>query len=145
MVRDLSTRPQTAQLLCDLLAMTVANLLVLTQSYTLPYLILLKKQDVILKIAQARGNDTTVWSMCMDSVNMASIIALLLVQPSTDVEATIMSLLCHASSKFKEVDLAELASSEPILIAVELLKAAGEEKESTKARVSRLPHQDRGC
>ncbi|KAI9851275.1 MAG: serine/threonine-protein kinase M1 [Thelocarpon superellum] len=134
-VRDLQTRPQTVQLLCDLLEITVAQFLVLTQRDTLPYLVLTRKQDVIGKIAQARGRETTVWTMCVENENMAAILALLLVQPAADVEGMAMSLLGHASAKFHEVELVDLARSEPILIAVELLKAAGEEQGTQKAQV----------
>ncbi|KAI9844262.1 MAG: serine/threonine-protein kinase M1 [Sclerophora amabilis] len=126
-IKDLQTRPQTAQGLSDLLGFNVSDLLVLTQSHTLPYLILSKKKEVIKRIAQARNDGSTIWSMCYEKANMAAILALLLVQQSTDVEKTTMALLCNASEEFKEFDLVELARSDPTRLACELLKAAGEE------------------
>ena len=135
MVRDLQKRPQIAQLLCDLLVIPVADFLVLTQTYTLPYLVLSKKQDVLQRIAQARGNNSTVWSMCMDNENKAAILAHLLVQPSTDIESSTMSTLCQIAPQFKEIDLANLVKTEPIMIAFKLLNVAGDENEATKAQV----------
>ena len=114
--------------------MTVADFLVLTQTYTLPYLVLLKKKDIVQRIAYARGQGSTAWSTCMDSANISSILGLLLVQQSNDLEISTMSLLCEVSEEFRQVDLASLARIEPHLIAFELLKAAGDE-EGKSARV----------
>ena len=135
-VKDLQSRPQIAQLLTDLLGMDIPEFLALTQTYTLPYLVVLKKPEIIRKIAQARGKESSVWSTLMANSNMASILALLLVQQSNDVEDTTMALLRHACEEFKNVDLADVARSEPINIAFELLQAAGEEDDRRKARVS---------
>ena len=135
-VKDLQTRPQIAQLLTDLLGVTVPDFLKLTQSYTLPYLVLFRKAEVIDRIAQARGSDSTVRVTLMASANMSSILALLLTQQSVDIEATTMALLRHACPQFESVDVADLARSEPIATAFQLLQAAGEEDVGQMARVS---------
>ena len=67
---------------------------------------------------------------------MAAILAYLLIQPSTDIESMIISLLTEITSEFSNVDLAELAKSEPITIATELLKVAAEDDEAKRPRVS---------
>ncbi|KIN07972.1 hypothetical protein OIDMADRAFT_111112 [Oidiodendron maius Zn] len=56
-VKDLLGRPQISQLMSDLLEMSVPDFLVLTQSYTLPWLVMHKKTDVIKRISQARKDD----------------------------------------------------------------------------------------
>ena len=134
-VKELPNRPQLAQQLSDLLGITVSEFLVWTQTNTLPYLILMRKHDVLRRIAQAHGNDASVWSICVEPVNMAAILAFLLVQPSIDPERTITTLLEEASADFKERDLADLVRMEPILTAFELLKAAGEDDEARRPKV----------
>lgn len=134
-VKELQNRPQIAQQLSDLLGITVPEFLVLTKTSTLPYLILMKRQDVLRRIAQAHGSSVSVRSICIEHLNMAVILAFLLVQPSTDPETTIMVLLGEVSSEFKNIDLADLVRAEPILIAFELLKAAAEDDETRRPKV----------
>lgn len=66
---------------------------------------------------------------------MAAILAYLLIQPSTDIESMIIALLTEVTPEFSIVDLAELARTEPITIATELLKAAAEDDEAKKPKV----------
>lgn len=134
-VKELQTRPQIAQQLSDLLAITVSEFLIWTTTNTLPYLILMRRHDVLRRIAQAHGTDASVWSICVQPVNMAAILAFLLIQPSTDPEKMITTLLGETSIKFKGRDLADLVRMEPILTAFELLKAAGEDDEARKPKV----------
>ncbi len=134
-VKDLQSRPQIAQHLSDLLGMTIPELLVLTQASTLPYLILMRKKDIIERIALARGYGTTVRSMCFEQSNLAAILALLLVQPSTDIESATMKLLRDASSDFDSLELKDLLLSSPILTACELLKAAGDADDTRRPKV----------
>lgn len=135
-VKDLQTRPQIAQQLSDLLVMSVPEFLVLTQTFTIPYLILTKRRDILQRIAQARGGDCSLWTLCTDTTNMAATLAYLLIQPSTDIERMIIALLTEITPEFSNVDLAELAKAEPITIATELLKTAAEDDEVTRPKVS---------
>ena len=134
-VKDLQNRPQVAQQLSDLLGTTVSEFLVWTATHTLPYLILMRRHDTLRRIAQAHEGDASVWSICVEPVNMAAILAFLLVQPSTDPERMITTLLGETSTEFKEWNLADLVRMEPILTAFELLKAAGEDDEGRKPKV----------
>ncbi|KAI9793452.1 MAG: serine/threonine-protein kinase M1 [Candelina submexicana] len=134
-VKDLQSRPQVAQYLSDLLGITIPELLVLTQASTLPYLILMRKKDIIERIALARGSGTTVRSMCFEQTNLAAILAVLLVQPSTDIESATMNLLRDASSDFDSLELKDLLLSSPILTACELLKAAGDADDARRPKV----------
>lgn len=134
-VKDLQSRPQTAQLLCDMLGMSVAEFLVLTQSYTLPYLVLLQKKDLVQRIAQACGGDNTVASICTNEANLPSILTLLLVHHSSEVETATMTTLCSISERFRAYNLAALTNMQPIHTAYELLKAAGDEDDGKRARV----------
>jgi len=134
-VKELQNRPQVAQQLSDLLGITVSEFLIWTKTNTLPYLILMRRHDVLRRIAQAHGSDTSVWSICVEPVNMAAILAFLLIQPSPDPEKLITTLLTETSTDFKERDLADLVKMEPILTTFELLKAAGEVDETRNPKV----------
>lgn len=126
LVQNLQSRPQMAQHLCDLLGLKFSQLLVLTQAYTLPYLVLNRKKDIIQKIASASGAEESVFSICTERFHLAAILAILLTQPSADPESMILSLLLELSEEFRTKDIAEWIGVEPILIACELLKAGGD-------------------
>ncbi|KAI9731830.1 MAG: serine/threonine-protein kinase M1 [Claussenomyces sp. TS43310] len=133
-IKDLQSRPQKTQLLADLLSISVSELLIKTQSYTLPWLISAKKLDVVLRIAQARG-DADPWIACLANSNLAPTLAFLLVQNVPDMESFVMDLMRNVSSYFNESDLMDLLRIEPIGTTVELLSNAGEEDVSKKSRV----------
>ena len=137
-VKDLQSRPQIVQRVCDLLNMTVSQFLQITQFYTIPYLIATKRKDLLQRIVTACGPEHSIKSLCMGHAQLAAILSFLLLQPSTDQETMIMSLLKEASPDFKDADIIELMKSEPMLTAFELLKVAGEEEEGRSARVSPL-------
>ncbi|KAL9586349.1 MAG: hypothetical protein Q9212_000967 [Teloschistes hypoglaucus] len=131
-VQDLQRRPQIAQYLSDLLSMTVSELLRLTQSYTLPYLVLTKKQDILQRVADACGS--SIKDVCMDHTNMSSILAYIILRTTSEAEITIMTAFEVISSDFANVNCSELVKTEPVLIASELLKATGDADEATKPR-----------
>ena len=137
-VKDLQSRPQIVQRVCDLLNITVAQFLQITRFYTIPYLIATKKRDILQRIVAACGPENSIKSLCMGHAQLAAILAYLLLQPSNDQETMIMSHLKEASPDFKDADIIELMKSEPMLTAFELLKVAGEEEEGRSARVSAL-------
>lgn len=147
-VQDLQRRPQVAQQMSDLLAITVSDFLQLTQYYTTPYLVLTKRRDLLQKVAVACGR--SIKDQCMDHNNLGSILACILLQSSNDMENMIMALLNAVSSDFNNVDCADLVKAEPMLTAAELLKAAGEDGQMKRSRVSynspcqiRNPNTDR--
>lgn len=138
-VRDLHSRPQIAQFLSDLLNMSVAEFLVLTQSHTLPYLILQNKKDFIQRIVQARGEGSTIVNTLMDDTNSPPIVAVLLTEQTTnDVVAAANTRLHELSECLKKTNLPELAGAYVIPVACELLKSAGDEDEKKRARVWQL-------
>ncbi|MCJ1321696.1 serine/threonine-protein kinase M1 [Xylographa vitiligo] len=139
-VKDLQSRPQIVQRVCDLLNMTVSQFLQITQFYTIPYLIATKRKDLLQRIVTACGPEHSIKSLCMGHAQLAAILSFLLLQPSTDQETMIMSLLKEASPDFKDADIVELMKSEPMLTAFELLKVAGEEEEERSARVHQAIH-----
>lgn len=134
-VKDMITRPQTTRMIADLLKTSVTELLLLTQTHALPWLVLHKKRDVIQKIAEARG-ETEIWRPCLDDANASKIMALLLVQEVPDVEEFAMSLLRHVSEHFSESNFGEILSTQAVLIVLELLKIGGEADEARRALVS---------
>ncbi|KAH8660790.1 protein kinase-like protein rad3 [Tricladium varicosporioides] len=132
-VKDLLNRPQTTQLMADLLGISVSEFLVLTQSFTLPWLVLHGKSDVIKRISEAR-KDKEIWSTLMETSNLVAIMPLLLIQDVQDTEIFVMALFKAISSKFKHLDFAELVRIEPAQQAFNLLKIAAEADESKKSR-----------
>ncbi|KAL8774573.1 MAG: hypothetical protein Q9209_000946 [Squamulea sp. 1 TL-2023] len=131
-VQDLQRRPQIAQYLSDLMFVTVSELLRLTQIYTLPYFVLTKKQGILQRIADACSR--SVKEICMEPVNMSTILAYILLQSPSEAEVTIMTALQVVSSEFMNVDCADLIKAEPVLIALELLKAAGDADDASKSK-----------
>lgn len=134
-VKDLVSKPQTAQLVADLMQMSVSDLLLTIQKHALPWLVLTKKREVIQKITEARG-DTETWEACMDAANLPSILALLLVQDAPDIASHTMSLLGHVSPHVDRFELVELLRTDPLPIALELLKASAGANDARKTRVS---------
>ena len=131
-VKDIFVRPQTAQLMADLLGISVTEFLLLTQTFTLPWLVLLGRPDVIKRITDARQDKE---GCLAEPSNMAAVLAFLLAQRSGDIENYVMSRLKAVSSQFKEVEFSDLLRVEPASQVFHLLKAAGEADEAKKARV----------
>jgi serine/threonine-protein kinase ATR len=130
--------------MADLLGMSVSEFLVLTQSHTLPWLVLRKQAEVIKRIAEARRMpEESV--MCTEPMNLCSILALLLVQNIPDLDSYIMATLKAASAGFKGFDLSELIRIEPASTALCLLKAAGEADDGKKSRVNNSLSKAKYC
>jgi serine/threonine-protein kinase ATR len=134
-VKDLHSRPQISQRICDLLNVNVNQFLQLTQFYTIPYLILTKKRDILQKIADGCEPKLSICALCMGHTQLAAILANLLLQPWSDLEPMVMSLLCFASPEFNDTDFQGLIRTEPMLTAFELLKIAGDEEDGKDGRV----------
>jgi serine/threonine-protein kinase ATR len=135
--KDMVQRPQRSRAIAELLQISVNELLLLTQAHALPWLVLYKKKDVIRKIAEAR-KETDLLSSLTDSSNFASILSLLLMQDTEDVEAFVKSRLEEISPDFHAQPLPQILLSEPVLTIMELLKAAGDGDATRQAQVSTL-------
>ncbi|KAK0729999.1 phosphatidyl inositol 3-kinase-like protein [Lasiosphaeris hirsuta] len=135
-VKDVVSKPQTTSRVTELLQATggVPELLRLLQTFALPWLVLTKRREAVQKIAEARGEAET-WQPCLDTANLPSIISLLLIQDVQDVAEYSMSLLRHTSPHFDGFQLVELLRTDPLLIALELFKAAADGDEIRKNRV----------
>jgi serine/threonine-protein kinase ATR len=133
-IKDLVSKPQTSRMVAELLQTSVPELLLLVQSYALPWLILTKKREVVQKLAEARGEQES-WMICIDGSNLGPILALLLVQDVPNLEEYCMSLFRHVSPHFDRVTLVELLGSEAAGTALELFKACGDADESRKPRI----------
>ena len=134
-VKSFQTRPIIAQSLCDFLSagMNVDVLLMLIEEYALPYLVLTRKQDLVLRIALAHGQTMSPFDLCTKSNNFAAILSYLLAQSGVEAENLVMSLLVDTSPEFRQRDLSAWVRLEPILVACELLKSivdAGGERSS---------------
>jgi serine/threonine-protein kinase ATR len=145
-VKNLQTRPHMAEQLCDLLGMGVDDLLRLTEVHILPYLVLTRKRDIIMRIGASYQTAKSPFELCTEKNNLASILAFLLSQPSSDPEGMILSLFSAVDPEFQNRSLAVFLRTEPIPIARDLLKYlgdAGEDKESRVRHIDRtLPCSD---
>ena len=134
-VQNIHRRPQIVQQVSDLLAMSVSDFLSMTQAHTVPYFVLTKKQDVLQRIADACGQSIMV--LCRGHNNLAAILSCVLLRTSSDVENLVMALLNAVSPEFGNVDCADLLKSEPQATASELLRAASEDDDIKRLKVSR--------
>ncbi|ESZ94262.1 hypothetical protein SBOR_5330 [Sclerotinia borealis F-4128] len=134
-VKNLLSRPQTTHLMADLLEITVPDFLILTQAYTLPWLVLWRDGKTIKKIAQARNEES--WRICTQRPNVAHIMALLLVQDVRDIEIHTMSVLNSVSSDFemRQLDFEYLLRIDSPTIFLHLLKVAGDVDDSKKSGI----------
>lgn len=135
--KDMIRRPQCSRALAELLQWSVNELLLHIQTHALPWLVLDKKKDIVQKIAEAR-QEREVWRPLMDGMNLAATLSLLLVQDTEDLESFVKSRLNGISPHFHAQPLLDLLQSEPVLIVMELLKAAGDADQSRKRLVSDL-------
>jgi serine/threonine-protein kinase ATR len=132
-VKDLGSKPQKTQQLCDLLGMEVNAFLGHTERATLPTLVLTKKKHIIERIALARSNGSTATDVCMQPrSNLASILTKLLSQPRADAEDAALACLAEVAPEFRNTQIVDLVKLDPVLIACEMLKHCGEEQANEK-------------
>lgn len=136
-VKDMLTRPQTTQMVADLLRTSVAELLLLIQSHALPWLVLHGKKDIIQKFSEAR-RDEHLQDMFLDESNLSAILARLFVQDEANIERFSMSALVDVCPTFSGTALTEVLRTSPVLTILELLRMSVEGDESTKTSVSTL-------
>ena len=134
-VDDLLVKPQTSQLMADLLGISVNDFLFMTQSFTLPYLVISGKLDVINRIQQIGREGRGEYVVCMEPKNLIPILGRLLVQNVADLEKYILAQLRATSPAFREFDLTGLMRVDPSSLAVHLLKASGNADDYKKGRV----------
>ncbi|GBF64420.1 kinase [Trichophyton mentagrophytes] len=123
-IKNFQARPQMADQLCDLLGMEVNGFLRLTTTYTLPYLVLTRKKDIISRIAMTHSKKS-ISELIKTRSHLASILSLLLVQPLPNPEAAIPCILQELSVKFNDPTLSKLVRSECVPITCELLRGLG--------------------
>ncbi|KAJ0123315.1 protein kinase rad3 [Diaporthe amygdali] len=131
-VKDMLTRPQTTQMVADLLRTSVTELLLLIQSHALPWLVLHRKRDIIQKFSEAR-RDEHLQDMFLDETNLSAILARLFVQDDANIEHLSMSALTDVCPTFRGTALTEVLKTSPVLTILELLRMSVEGNESTKA------------
>jgi serine/threonine-protein kinase ATR len=132
-VKDILNCPQRAQHLSDLLALRggVDELLVLTQSYTVPFLVLTKKHNVLQRMVQTCYGTENVEQLIIEpKKNLTCVLSQLLLESGkTEHNASILLQEAAPNLKGKFVDLVKL---DPISPFCEILKAADEEKEKVR-------------
>lgn len=135
--KDMVQRPQRSRAMAELLQVSINELLLLIQSHAMPWLVLDKQKDVIQRIADAR-KDSEIWRPIVDTINLPSTLALLMIQESDNMEEFSISRLALISSHFSSSSLIELIQTEQSFVATELLKAAAEADGARRERVCTL-------
>ncbi|KAI3397802.1 hypothetical protein diail_10335 [Diaporthe ilicicola] len=130
-VKDMLSRPQTMQMVADLLRTSVTELLLLIQSHALPWLVLHRKRNIIQKFSEAR-RDEHLQDMFLDETNLSAILARLFVQDEANIEQYSMSMLIDVCPTFSGTTLKEVLKTSPVLTILELLKMSVEGDNSTK-------------
>ena len=113
----------------------MAQFVMITQKYALPYLVSAGNRDAIQKIAVLRKESES-WQPCLDVDNVGPILAFLLVRDVEDIPENAMSSLREISSHFDGLAFTDLLKIEPVMTSLELLKAAGDADEPRKTHVS---------
>ena len=127
-------------MLADLLGVAVADFLLLTQNYTVPYLVLEGNSGVVRRISDARKEKED-FLVLLDNQNLIPTLALLLTQDASDMEHFIVSALDKVAAGFdiKFANFREMMTqAEPAAQARFLLRAAAEADDSQKSRVCSL-------
>lgn len=135
LAKSISSRPQVAHQLCDLLGMDMSGLMNHAAEYALPYLVLHKDHETIRRFAEANGQSTTAFEICTLEKNLTAILSYLLVQPFPDPEQAIIKILTEVSEEFGKSDLATWIAHDPIHITCELLKAIGDSGQGKSSRI----------
>jgi serine/threonine-protein kinase ATR len=140
-VKDLFTCPQRAQLLSDVLELKygVEEFLTLTESDTVPFLVLTKGIAPLQRIAQARKVNN-VQSLIVESPRTLAAVVSRLLQESGDNDQAANALLQDVAPELNR-RLGDLARIEPILSACEILKSAGDFHETQKPKVRTFASQ----
>jgi serine/threonine-protein kinase ATR len=134
-IKNLMTCPQRPQLLSDLLDLRngVDEFILLTQSETVPFLILTKRHEILNRVVQAKRGGGTVEKFIVEShKNRACILARLLLEAEGSVNHAI-SLLQQSAPKLR-TPFAEMVEMEAVMIACEILKAVGDWPEPRKSK-----------
>ena len=136
-VKQLKSKPQILRLVCELISMDIDGFLRATIPFTLPYMILSKRHDVIERLRIAADPDqkdnVTVSSLIAD--HCAAILGVILIQDMADLEAETLQLLREVCENLSAITLEELVRSEPIPLASEILKSCGGDDLKRKQRV----------
>ncbi|EGX95160.1 phosphatidylinositol 3- and 4-kinase, putative [Cordyceps militaris CM01] len=133
--KDMVRGPQRSRAIAELLQISVNDLLLLIQTHALPWLVLDKRTEVIQKFAEAR-QDSLGWEPLMDNANMAAILSLLMIQETDDIETFVKSRLNDVGLHLPDRRIVDLLQIEPVLIAIELLKAAGQADGARKETIT---------
>jgi serine/threonine-protein kinase ATR len=136
LVKDVLSRPQKVQQLSDLLFLKggVDELLVMTQSDTVPFLVVTKENAVLQRIAQARAVSSIQELIMGSSRTLANVLAKLLLECSNServAESLLQETVPNLKGRFVEV-----VRLEGIMTACEILKAAGDMDDPKKVCIT---------
>jgi serine/threonine-protein kinase ATR len=137
-VKNLQTRPQIAEAICDLLGIHVSELLQRTQFYTIPYLVYKGQIDILQRIAKANGSEETTHSLCYQHGQLAAILTFLLLQPNDDAERFVTESMARVSERFAALTMADLMKCDTMYMAFELLKIAGDPDSPSNFRAGQV-------
>lgn len=137
-VKDMMTAPRKVELVTKILRIKMDDFLLTTQKFSLPWLFLSKRADVLSRITAAR-KETDAAAVFLAVENLSPILARLLVQEVPDkgtfVLEIIRSLSPHFESECKDVTIGDLMKMDSIRLCLELLLIAADGDNKTKNQV----------
>lgn len=132
------TAPRKVELVTKILRIKMDDFLLTTQKFSLPWLFLSKRADVLSRITAAR-KETDAAAVFLAVENLSPILARLLVQEVPDkgtfVLEIIRSLSPHFESECKDVTIGDLMKMDSIRLCLELLLIAADGDNKTKNQV----------
>ena len=124
------------QLVSDVIDIDEYNFVCQVISYTLPYMILMRKHDVIEKMQNIMRHTPKHETLAKTCTNyFPEILGILLVQEHMESETSIMRLLTDVCVDLRKTDLPSIVRSDPVEITAAILKSCTEENEARRERV----------
>lgn len=133
-VKRQETRPQLMSCFADLLSVTPEDFLAQTHRYTVPFMVLTKRKDVLLRISEAL--ELQVERLLLSDISKT--VAVLLIQGSSDLGEFVMQSLIDIHQPFSNVKLQQIVNTSRLEIACEVLKLHDPEDKEKSERITKV-------
>ncbi|KAI5284884.1 serine/threonine-protein kinase M1, partial [Ascosphaera aggregata] len=127
---NMDKRPKILSQLCELTMMSLEAFLRSSQEYIIPYLVSMKKYDIIEMIDPERR--LSCMDICKQESNLTSLLAFLLTQPSGNYDTLVTSTFTDMSPDTDSHTLNEWVSIQGIEVTCELLRELGESTQENR-------------
>ena len=135
-VKDMRRRPQKLQNIAELVGWSVNRFLEETQQYTLPYLVQWSQIEILDRLNESVSERSSVWDLCLRPNNLSAILALLLTQHPTNVEAVVAQCFKTINPDVNDESVRQLFKVDPAAVARDIVLVAGQADTEEKERVS---------